>query len=61
MFVDYCTSGLRSYGGNANRACCVFPFRYKGVWYDTCTKTGYTLYWCSTTSIYEGNRKWGLC
>ena len=59
LFLDYCTSGLRSHGGNAHRACCVFPFKYRGVWYETCTKTGYDRYWCSTNTIYEG--KWGLC
>ncbi|XP_028391095.1 lysyl oxidase homolog 3A-like [Dendronephthya gigantea] len=58
---DYCTSGLRSHGGNANRACCVFPFRFRGVWYNTCTKTSLDKYWCSTTTIFEDDYKWGLC
>ena len=61
LFSDYCTSGLRSHGGNANRACCVFPFQFRGVWHDHCTKTGYDRFWCSTTTIYEGDFKWGLC
>ena len=48
-------------GGTANGAKCVFPFKYKGNIYNSCTKTDHDQLWCATESVYEINRKWGNC
>ena len=29
---------------------CIFPFKYKGKVYTSCTKDHYDLYWCATTT-----------
>ena len=53
---------VKSSGGNANQACCVFPFRYKGKSYHSCTTLNYNNRpWCSTTSNYDTDKKWGKC
>lgn len=59
--TDYCRSGIRSIGGNSNQACCVFPFKFKNKIYNTCTKSGFSKFWCSTTSSYDKNKLWGYC
>ena len=51
-------------GGNANRAPCVFPFKYKGKFYMDCTTMDEKhrgLTWCATTSDYDKDKKWGHC
>ena len=48
-------------GGNANGACCVFPFIYKDTLYDKCTRHDHTKQWCSTTSNYDLDGEWGNC
>lgn len=45
---------------------CVFPFRYKGVLYDSCTSEGWFRDWCATATDSEnnyvkGSRDWGSC
>ena len=32
---------------------CVFPFKYEGNEYYTCTKAGDTEYWCGTSYEYS--------
>jgi len=48
--------------GNANGACCVFPFIYQGTTYNSCigTNNGGTQ-WCATTANYDTDTKWGNC
>ncbi|XP_061097950.1 cation-independent mannose-6-phosphate receptor [Conger conger] len=42
---------------------CFFPFKYMGTSYSECTKVGRTdgKLWCSTTSDYDKDVKWGFC
>jgi len=43
---------------------CVFPFIYKGVTYNACTKVGHSKKWCSTQTDANGKHvrgKWGIC
>jgi len=43
---------------------CVFPFTYKGVVYDKCTKADHSKPWCSTKTNIEGHYisgHWGDC
>ena len=43
---------------------CIFPFSYKGVTYQSCTKTDSVLAWCATEVTSSGkvvNKKWGDC
>jgi len=51
----------RAHGGNSNGNCCVFPFTYKGNVYHSCTTVGFSKFWCSTSSDYDKDKKWGLC
>eukprot|EP01084_Bolivina_argentea_P211580 359896_1 len=48
-------------GGNAANATCVFPFIWDGVSFDQCTTYGRERAWCSTTSNYGTDKKWGYC
>ena len=38
---------------------CVFPFKYKGVTYNSCTKKNHNKYWCSKDAVYKG--RWKNC
>jgi len=41
---------------------CVFPFVYDGVEYNACTTANnHEIPWCSLTSDYAQNRRWGHC
>merc|ERR1719510_2213810 len=43
---------------------CIFPFTYKGVTYNTCTKADSELAWCATEVHPSGkvvNQKWEDC
>merc|ERR1711937_140097 len=40
---------------------CVFPFVYRGLSYDECIKSSHDASWCSTTSNYDYDKKWGMC
>ncbi|XP_073448050.1 uncharacterized protein [Aquarana catesbeiana] len=60
----YCTLNLSyAIGGNANGEPCVFPFKYSSTWYPDCTgyKSSGGRLWCSTTSDYDKDKKWGYC
>ena len=41
--------------------CCVFPFKYKGKIYASCTTKNSKFPWCSLTSNYDKDKKWGKC
>ena len=49
---------MRTFGGNANGGCCIFPFKYKGNEYNDCIMLDNDELWCGTT--YETS-KWGTC
>lgn len=41
--------------------CCTFPFTYDGKEYSACTTEGLGTSWCSTTSNFDTDYKWGFC
>ena len=42
--------------------CCVFPFKYKSILMQSCITDGNgNKLWCSTTSDYDQDGKWGNC
>jgi hypothetical protein len=47
-----CPSDCNSKARYAEEVDCVFPFQYKGVWYDTCTNADRPFYWCSLNTVY---------
>ncbi|XP_068120881.1 uncharacterized protein [Hyperolius riggenbachi] len=49
--------------GNANGSPCVFPFIYRGIYYNSCTAAGQDdrRLWCATTRNYDNDKKWGFC
>ncbi|XP_031550527.1 epididymal sperm-binding protein 1-like [Actinia tenebrosa] len=38
---------------------CAFPFVYKGQHYNTWTLKNHDRFWCSTTTNYDEDKKWG--
>lgn len=56
-----CKDSVPTIGGNADGACCTFPYIYKGVAYWTCTNKNASKEWCSVTEVFEIDRKWGYC
>jgi hypothetical protein len=42
-------------------SCCVLPFIYKGVQYETCTDENHNQPWCSLTENFDLEKKWGDC
>ncbi|MEE6523673.1 hypothetical protein FKM82_022677, partial [Ascaphus truei] len=57
------SSVVKSHFGNGEGALCHFPFVFEGRSYSSCTTDGRSdgLLWCSTTSDYERDRKFGFC
>ncbi|XP_062388354.1 cartilage matrix protein-like [Sardina pilchardus] len=47
--------------GNADGAPCEFPFVYLGTSYSTCTTINHDKPWCSTTSNFDEDERWGEC
>lgn len=49
--------------GNANGMPCALPFKYNYKWYWECTSEGREdqRLWCSTTSHYDQDERWGFC
>lgn len=56
-----CKNGVSTVGGNAQGACCNFPFIYQGAVYWACTDQDAVKKWCSTTKVFEIEKKWGFC
>ncbi|GCC28822.1 72 kDa type IV collagenase [Chiloscyllium punctatum] len=54
---------LFTMGGNAGGEPCSFPFTFENRQYDSCTTEGRSdgYRWCSTTSNYDTDRKYGFC
>lgn len=52
-----------TYFGNSKGAPCVFPFKFKGKKYKSCTKKGRKdkITWCATTSNFDEDKRWGFC
>ncbi|KAK2566034.1 Matrix metalloproteinase-9 [Acropora cervicornis] len=48
-------------GGNANGACCHFPFIYKGLVYWKCSSQDAETNWCSVSKVFDIEKKWGFC
>ena len=49
-------------GVTVSGKCCKFPFIYKGKKYKSCTDVDYKgKFWCSLTSNYRRDKKWGRC
>ncbi|XP_074621612.1 72 kDa type IV collagenase-like isoform X3 [Acropora palmata] len=73
LFTFVCLAQSRRYSGQYNHGnqevkcktkttngkCCSFPFTYKGVTYNSCTKIGHNKLWCSLDTSYKG--RWGNC
>ena len=48
--------------GNAENATCAFPFTFEGLSWNQCTYKGRGgRPWCSTTSDYDTDKKYGYC
>ena len=56
FFSGNCTSTETEKGD-----CCVFPFNYKGATYHSCTFVDGFQPWCSLTSDYDTDKKFGYC
>lgn len=56
-----CHGGVPTFGGNGSGACCFFPFIYNEKVYNHCTRKDSVERWCSTTPIYDVDKKWGMC
>ncbi|XP_062854809.1 zinc finger protein 335-like [Trichomycterus rosablanca] len=60
----FCPSELLyTYGGNGDDAECVFPFKFQGETYNSCTTEGRDdgYRWCATTSDFDKDKKFGFC
>uniref|UniRef100_A0A3B1KII3 Fibronectin type-II domain-containing protein n=1 Tax=Astyanax mexicanus TaxID=7994 RepID=A0A3B1KII3_ASTMX len=57
--LDYVTNF--TVNGNSAGAPCAPSWIYNGNSYSSCTTVNYTKPWCSTTSNYDNDRKWGEC
>ena len=56
---------VKTTGGNANGAACVFPFRYKNIVHHECTYENHPGFdnkkWCCTNSDCDASFVWGDC
>uniref|UniRef100_A0A8C2KZN6 72 kDa type IV collagenase n=1 Tax=Cyprinus carpio TaxID=7962 RepID=A0A8C2KZN6_CYPCA len=56
-------TAMSTVGGNSEGAPCVFPFKFLGNTYDSCTTSGRSdgKMWCGVTKSFDDDRKWGFC
>ncbi|XP_058638981.1 72 kDa type IV collagenase [Onychostoma macrolepis] len=56
-------TAMSTVGGNSEGAPCVFPFKFLGNSYDSCTTSGRSdgKMWCAVTKSFDDDRKWGFC
>lgn len=56
-------TAMSTVGGNSEGAPCVFPFKFLGNNYDSCTTSGRSdgKMWCAVTKSFDDDRKWGFC
>ncbi|XP_051566841.1 72 kDa type IV collagenase-like [Myxocyprinus asiaticus] len=56
-------TAMSTVGGNSEGAPCVFPFKFLGNTYDSCTTSGRSdgKMWCAVTKSFDDDRKWGFC
>ena len=52
-----CPQGKKT--DDAQGRCCVFPFTYRGMSYDSCTSYDHDRPWCSFDAVYRG--QWANC
>nr|XP_058950806.1 neurogenic locus notch homolog protein 2-like isoform X2 [Pocillopora verrucosa] len=52
-----CTPGKKT--DDSQGRCCVFPFEYGGITYQSCTKVAHHRLWCSFDKVYKG--QWAYC
>ena len=58
--IIYFTAPIENSFPNWSHEDCEFPFTYKGVTYQGCTKVGgYSTPWCSHDATYDGS--WDYC
>lgn len=51
----FCVSDCNGRIRDAHEVDCVFPFKYKDKWYDTCTNVDRgSQFWCSVDQVYNG-------
>jgi hypothetical protein len=56
------TQTVKTCGGTAQEAPCVFPFTYQGKEYKQCTSDDHDQPWCATQpGDYASHGKWGNC
>ena len=55
----------KTWGGNGDKAACVFPFKFNNETYSECIMEGEHaqdgVAWCATTGDYDADGKWGHC
>uniref|UniRef100_A0A8C1WCY8 72 kDa type IV collagenase n=1 Tax=Cyprinus carpio TaxID=7962 RepID=A0A8C1WCY8_CYPCA len=56
-------TAMSTVGGNSEGAPCVFPYKFLGNTYDSCTTSGRSdgKMWCAVTKSFDDDRKWGFC
>ena len=60
--LNYKFSGTKCYAKNGDK--CSLPFKYKGVWYKSCSSAGarHDGWWCATSRKSDGTyHKWDNC
>ncbi|CAK8685878.1 unnamed protein product [Clavelina lepadiformis] len=57
-----CATCQQKFDCTANGSRCVFPFIYKGIWYNECTTIDNNgQLWCSLSTNYAETQSWGNC
>ena len=63
-FPKFSADECKTNGGNRPNSKCVFPFLFKGTWYESCTIVDDNTPWCSTEVYPSGQHvagEWGYC